>query len=111
MQTLTVAFENLFFFFLLFSTKNVIYEVDQDSEDQYANFSQAIDKNSTQERSERLIKQIVMDTDGALCSIDDAFSKLIYVDKRQRRRVPWKADLTIGSVFSIKISAFIYVRN
>ncbi|XP_055297280.1 X-ray repair cross-complementing protein 5 [Sitodiplosis mosellana] len=96
---------------LIVVTKNVIYEMDQDSEDQYANFSQAMGKDKVQEHSERLIKQIVMQSDGVLCSIDEAAAKLIYVDKKQRRRVPWKVDLTIGSNLAIKVSAFIYVRN
>lgn len=87
----------------------MIYETGQDSEDQYAKFSQAIGKDKMQERSEQLIMNIVTQSDSVLCSIDEATAKLIYVDKKQRRRVPWKVDLTIGSDLAIKVSAFIYV--
>lgn len=83
--------------------------MDQNSEEQFANFSQAQGKSLKQQESERLILQIVEQSDGILCSIDEAAEKLTYVDKKQRRRVPWKTDLTIGSNLSIKISAFIYV--
>lgn len=83
--------------------------MDQDSEEQYPSFSQAMGKDVKQEESERLIKRIVAESDGTLCSVDEAVETLLYVDKKQRKRVPWKADLTIGSHLSIKISAFIYV--
>lgn len=85
--------------------------MDQYSEEQYASFSQAMGKDVKQEESERLIKRIMAETDGTLCSIDEAVETLLYVDKKQRRRIPWKADLTIGSHLSIKISAFIYVSK
>lgn len=61
--------------------------------------------------SEKLIKELVIKTDGVLCCLDDAVAKLIYVDKKQRRRMPWNADFSIGSKITIKISAFIYVRT
>lgn len=91
------------------STKNVIYEADEDSEDQYANFSQTVGKGMKQERCEKLIKEIVMQSDGVLCNIDEAVAKLIYVDKKQRKRMPWKCDLTLGTQLAIKIAAYIYV--
>lgn len=53
--------------------------------------------------------KIVQSTDGALCGLDEAVYKQIYMDKKQRRRVPWNCDLTIGSKLSVKISAYIYV--
>lgn len=90
----------------------MIYEVDQGgSQDQYANFSQIVGKDKKQEQSEKLILQIVMETDGVLCSIDEAVAKFIYIDKKQRKRVPWKCDLTFGTHFAIKISAYIYVST
>lgn len=50
-------------------------------------------------------------TNGILFGLDEAVSKLIYIDKMKRRRVPWNCDLTIGSKLAIKISAYIYVRQ
>lgn len=94
------------------STKNVVSEVDENSEDQleYASFSQKIGKSQERAKGERLILKIVSDTDGMLCSLDEALTKLIYVDKKKKRRVPWNCDLSIGSSLKIRISAFIYVR-
>lgn len=85
--------------------------MDEDSEDPYANFSQGLGKDKIQEKAENLIKDIVVNTDGILCSIDDAASKLSYVDKKSRKRMPWNCDLTIGSLLTIKISAYIYVSS
>lgn len=95
----------------VFRTKNVIYEMDEDSEDPYANFFQAFGKDKIQEKSENLIKEIVLQTDGVLCSLDEAIAKLIYVDKKSRKRMPWNCDLTFGSQMAIKISAYIYVSR
>lgn len=94
------------------STKNVVSEVDENSEDQleYASFSQNIGKSQERAKGERLILKIVSDTDGMLCGLDEVLTKLIYVDKKKKRRVPWNCDLSIGSILKIRISAFIYVR-
>lgn len=94
---------------LTFRSKNVIYDTDDDNEDQFANFSQAVGKDNAQEKSENLILDIVKDCDGTLASLDDAVAKVNYVDKKSRNRRPWNADLMIGSKFPIKIAAYIYV--
>lgn len=66
-------------------------------------------KDKIREKSEELILEIVKNTNGVLCSLEEAVSKLIYIDKKHRRRMPWNCDLTIGSKLAIKISTFIYV--
>lgn len=73
-------------------------------------FSQSVEKDSTKEKSEALIMDIVKQTNGSLCNLDEAVAKLMYVDKKERRRVPWNCDLTFGTTLTIKIAAYIYVR-
>lgn len=89
----------------------MINEVDTDSEDQleYASFSQTMSKSQNRADGEKWIMKIVSATDGILCSLDEAIARLIYVDKKQRRRMPWNCDLSIGKLLKIKISAYIYV--
>lgn len=100
------------FFLMIFRAQNITFESAEDSEDPYPSFSQSLSKSKSkmQEHSEELIKEIVLQSNGILSSIDDVITKLIFVDKKRKRRVPWNADLTIGTKFSIKISAYIYVR-
>lgn len=69
-----------------------------------------MEKDKYREKNEALILHIVQQTNGLLCSLDEAVSKLIYIDKKQKLRMPWNCDLTIGSKFAIKTSAIIYVR-
>lgn len=73
-------------------------------------FSQSLEKDSTKEKSEALIMDIVKQTNGSLCNLDEAVVKLMYVDKKQKRRMPWNVDLTFGTALTIKIAAYIYVR-
>lgn len=68
-------------------------------------------KSKERKTGEQLIKEIVGNSNGILCSFDEAMSKLIYLDKRHRRRVPWNADFTIGTKLTIKVAAFIYVSR
>lgn len=89
-------------------TKNVIYENDS-NKNENATFSQIPQKTKNRENGESIIKKILSETDGVLCSFEEAMAKLIYLEKRNKRRVPWNTDLTIGSKFSIKIAAFISV--
>lgn len=87
----------------------MIGEIDANDQSDSASFSQDAGKDKIRQKNEELIIDIVKQTNGTLCSLDEAVSKLIYVDKMQRKRVPWQCDLTIGSNVAIKISAYIYV--
>lgn len=91
-------------------TKNVVDEPSTGNQAETVTFSQAIEKDSTKEKSEALIMDIVKQTNGSLCNLDEAVVKLMYVDKKQKRRMPWNCDLTFGTAFTIKIAAYIYVR-
>lgn len=66
-------------------------------------------KDKIKEKSEGLIMDIVKQANGSLCNLDEAVAKLMFVDKKQRRRMPWNCDLTFGTTFTIKIAAYIYV--
>lgn len=93
-----------------YRTKNVIDEPSASNQADTVTFSQALEKDSTKEKSEALIMDIVKQTNGSLCNLDEAVVKLMYVDKKQKRRMPWNVDLTFGTALTIKIAAYIYVR-
>lgn len=90
-------------------TTNVIYGIDDSNKNENATFSQMPQKTKDREKNESLIKKILCESNGVLCSFDEAMAKLIYLEKRNKKRVPWNADLTIGSKFTIKIAAYISV--
>lgn len=91
-------------------TKNVVDEPSAGNQAETVVFSQTMEKDSTKEKSEALIMDIVKQSNGSLCNLDEAVVKLLYVDKKQRRRMPWNCDLTFGTTLTIKIAAYIYVR-
>ncbi|XP_031632089.1 X-ray repair cross-complementing protein 5 [Contarinia nasturtii] len=76
-----------------------------------ASFIRTPDADANQIQSERFAEDIVRENLGVLCNISEAVETLSYVDKKKRRRTPWKAELTIGSNLEIKIAAYIYVRD
>lgn len=96
-------------FCITYRTTNILYEIDDETQVEYATFSQQLAKDPNREKGETLIKEIVLQTNGVLCSFDEAMPKLMYMEKKQKRRMPWNCDLTIGSNVSIKIAAYIYV--
>lgn len=51
----------------------------------------------------------IFQTDGALCSFDEAIQQLVYYEQKQKRRMPWNCDLEISKLLQIKIAAYIYV--
>lgn len=95
--------------FCIRRTTNVIYEMDDSNKNENATFSQMPEKTKNRQKGESLIKTILCESNGVLCSFEEAMVKLLYLEKRNKRRLPWNADLTIGSTFSIKIAAYIYV--
>lgn len=90
-------------------TKNVVDEPGMENDAETVAFSQSMEKDPTKEKCEALIMDIVKQANGSLCNLDEAVAKLMYVDKKQRRRMPWNSDLTFGTLFTIKIAAYIYV--
>lgn len=91
-------------------TKNVVDEPSEDGQAETVVFSQPAEKDPIREKNEALIMDIVKQTNGSLCNLDEVVAKLVYVDKKQRRRMPWNCDLTFGTTLTIKIAAYIYVR-
>lgn len=80
-----------------------------DDNSQAVTFSQPIEKEVVREKNEALIMDIVTQSHGVLCSLDIAATKLLCIDKKQRRRVPWNCDMTFGTNFKIKIASYVYV--
>lgn len=87
----------------------MVDEPDKENQAETVVFSQSMEKDRIKEKSEALIMDIVKQANGSLCSLDEAVAKLMYVDKKQRRRMPWNCDLTFGTMFTIKIAGYIYV--
>lgn len=90
-------------------TKHVIDQSDEHTQAAAVTFSQSTNKDEITKKSEALIMDIVKQSDGILCSLDEAAARLMYVDNQHRRRVPWNCDLLFGTTFAVKIAAYIYV--
>lgn len=60
-------------------------------------------------RSEKAIKEILNQSDGILCSFDEALPQLMHIDQKRRRRSTLNFDFEFGTLLTIKVSAYIYV--
>lgn len=95
-----------------FRSDNLEYIIDPDDTDELnetALFIQSVAKTPDQESSQKLVTKIITESNGALCSFEQALVQLIYFEKKKQRSMPWKVDLQIGSALKIKVSAFINV--
>lgn len=96
---------------LIVVTKNVIDQPDKSNQVEVVTFSQSVEKDVVREKNEAIIMNIVKQSNGLLCSLDEAAAKLMYVDQKQRRSMPWNCDLEIGSHVTVKIATYIYIED
>jgi ATP-dependent DNA helicase 2 subunit 2 len=76
------------------------------------NFTQDPNKKDNQLQSEKIFEEMVNNIEGAcLCHIDYVEEQLHYFQKKATRAHPWNVALTIGSEFSINVSAFVYIQD
>lgn len=118
-----------------FRSDNIDYISDPDDTDELnetALFSQNPSKSQAENKSQKLMTKIITEvilgwifkqytniwllilysqSNGVLCSFEQALVQLIYFEKKKQRSMPWNADLQIGSELKIKVSAYINVNN
>lgn len=58
----------------------------------------------------RFLISCQLQTNGVLCTFNEAIQQLIFFENKQRRRVPWNCDLEIGTKLRFPIAAYIMVR-
>jgi hypothetical protein len=55
--------------------------------------------------------QIVSETDGTVCSLDDALAIFLFKSKRGKRPWPWKVVFEIGPDIRISTTGYIHVSH
>uniref|UniRef100_A0A336LQW3 CSON001170 protein n=1 Tax=Culicoides sonorensis TaxID=179676 RepID=A0A336LQW3_CULSO len=74
-------------------------------------FSQPIDKTQTQDSSEKLIEEIVDQTKGYLCNIENAELHLVYFEKKKVKGRPNPYTFKIGSKISMDVVEYVKVTE
>lgn len=73
------------------------YEFSEDS---------SIKKSETQIEGETLIGRIVNETDGIICTFEQAMSQLMYYEKSSTKPMPWNVQMSIGDDIKIPVSGY-----
>lgn len=68
-------------------------------------------KSQIQMENEEMINQMVSETDGTVCSLDDALAIFLFKSKRGKRPWPWKVVFEIGPDIRISTTGYIQVRR
>ncbi|XP_058816505.1 X-ray repair cross-complementing protein 5 [Topomyia yanbarensis] len=92
------------------------FEADDEVEDNAIFDTQGVfnvhqQKSEEQRSNEKLIADIVYQSNGALCNIDSAELLLIHFEKKATRAAPWNSVLSIGTKIQISISAFLMISE
>lgn len=75
-------------------------------------FTQREEKSEAQTNSEKIFAEMIAEMENAnLCHIDYVESQLLYYQRKAKKPMPWNCPLTIGSEFSIDISAYVHVKE
>ncbi|XP_055639122.1 X-ray repair cross-complementing protein 5 [Toxorhynchites rutilus septentrionalis] len=74
-------------------------------------FGQQSSKSKEQRANEKLVSDIVLKSNGALCNIDSAELLLVHFEKKATRAAPWNSMLTIGTQIEISISAYLLISE
>ncbi|XP_053676076.1 X-ray repair cross-complementing protein 5-like [Anopheles nili] len=71
------------------------------------------DQNTTEERrkNERLLKDMLLRTEGTLSNVNWAERKLSFVGAKPIKPTPWNCMLTIGSKLKLSISAYLHITE
>jgi len=68
-------------------------------------------QTATQTENEQLIVRISHETDGSMCSLDEAVAIFLYKNKKGKKPFPWKVVLEIGPDIRISITGYVMVRR
>lgn len=66
----------------------------------------SIKKSQTQIEGENLIGKIVNETDGIICTFEQAMSQLMYFEKSTAKPMPWNVQMSIGNDIKIPVSGY-----
>ncbi|XP_058449906.1 X-ray repair cross-complementing protein 5 isoform X2 [Malaya genurostris] len=90
-------------------------EANNEAEDNVLFNTQAVfsehQKTNEQRSNEKLIADIVSQSNGALCNIDCAELLLVHFEKKATTAIPWNSILSIGTKIQISISAFLMITE
>ncbi|XP_063708001.1 X-ray repair cross-complementing protein 5 [Culicoides brevitarsis] len=74
-------------------------------------FSQVDAKTQEQETSENLIKQIISETDGVLCNLENAELELLHYEKQKTKGAPKYFTFKIGESISMEVVEYVKVAE
>lgn len=92
-------------------------ESDDDPDDDHlafetlGKFSQMHHKSKEQQTNEKILSDIVVKSNGALCNIDSAELLLVHFEKKATRAAPWNSTMSIGTQIQISVSAYLLITE
>lgn len=91
------------------SNDNIEYVQDFEHEDPH--FSQAPQKSQAQQSSEQLILEIVNETDGVLCNLENAELQVVYFEKKKVKGRPNPYSFKIGTQITIEVAEYVKITE
>ena len=68
-------------------------------------------RSLVQRQNEELVARLVHETDGMICTLDQALATFLFKSKKKQRPAPWKVDFEVGPDIRITTSGFIRLRR
>jgi len=68
-------------------------------------------RSQAQRQNEELVGRLVHETDGMICTLDEALASFLFKSKKKQRPAPWKVDFEVGPDIRITTSGFIALRR
>ena len=64
-----------------------------------------------QRQNEELVARLVHETDGMICTLEEALATFLFKSKKKLKPTPWKVDFEVGPDIRITTSGFIRLRR
>ena len=68
-------------------------------------------RSLVQRQNEELVARLVHETDGMICSLEEALATFLFKSKKKQKPTPWKVDFEVGPDIRITTSGFIRLRR
>jgi len=68
-------------------------------------------RTEVQRENEALVGRLVAETDGLVCSLEDALAAFLFRNKKGKTSMPWKAVLEVGPEVRVPVTGFVRVRR
>ena len=68
-------------------------------------------RSLVQRQNEELVARLVHETDGMICTLEEALATFLFKSKKKQKATPWKVDFEVGPDIRITTSGFIRLRR